>query len=249
MCMFLLLNYIVQHIINCFLYFKWHWQRNFLHIMMRWTNSYVSGLYQYIRLIFGIKASQNVDPSEQTLEISSELFHLLQTRKDNPQDRLYGLTHAKQLLAECKEFEMLAYITNGKGYNLIQVAVMSVDEDFVSILVDEGWNLNNGNCSLPLHLACKIGNRPLVELLLKHGASAMQKSGMCYPGYHVPVQHVPSRFHFLETDIYACDASHELPVMYAIQVGLLQDFCLCSFTFQLPHFLYISYMMLFLFNG
>lgn len=177
----------------------------------------MSGFYQYIRLIFGIKASQNVDPSEQTLKISGELFLLLQARKDNPQDRTYGLARGRRLLAECKEFEMLAYVTNAKGYNVLQVAVITADESFVRILVDEGWNLNNGNCSLPLHLACKIGNRPLVELLLKHGASAMQKSGMCYPGYHIPIQHVPSRFHFLETDIYACDASHELPVMYAIQ--------------------------------
>lgn len=181
-------------------------------------NSYLSGFYQYIRLIFGIKASQNVDPSEQTLKISSELFRLLQARQDNPNDHTYGLAHARRLLAECNEFDMLAYVTNARGYNVLQVAVMTVDESFVRILVDEGWNLNNGNCSLPLHLACKIGNRSLVELLLKHRASAMQKSGMCYPGNHIPVQHVPSRFHFLETDIYACDASHELPVMYAIQV-------------------------------
>ena len=25
------------------------------------------------------------------------------------------------------------------------------------------------------------------------------------------------RFHFLETDIYACDSNHKLPLMYAIQ--------------------------------
>ena len=95
---------------------------------------------------------------------------------------------------------------------------MNSDYAFVSLLVEEGWDLNHGKCSLPLHLACKLGNVEMVGLLLRLGSSATVKSGMCHPMQHLPIQHVPSRFHFLETDIFHCDSNHEVPVTYALQV-------------------------------
>lgn len=185
-------------------------------------NFNLSGFYQYLRLIFGIRSNKTVDPSEQTLRTSNELFRLLDERQQRERGREdgdsdYWLDLARKLLRECREPELMPYLVNSAGYNALQAAVIASDEDFVTVLLDSGWDANVGQCSLPLHVACRLGNQTMAELLLKRGASAMQKSGMCYPRDHVPVQHVPSRFHFLETDIFACDASQELPVMYAIQ--------------------------------
>ena len=87
----------------------------------------------------------------------------------------------------------------------------------LQVLISEGCDLNSGKCSLPLHLACKLGNSELVEFLLSHGAKPNVEIGMCYPKSHTPIRHVPSRFHFLETDIYECDSDQQLPMMYAIQ--------------------------------
>lgn len=185
--------------------------------MMCWLNSHLSGFYQYVHLIFGLRNSQVINPSAETLKISGELFQLLKSRQEKQDDPTCGLTEAKWLISDCQEFYLLAYLMNANGYNILQLAVMNSDEDFIKLLVEKGFDVNAGQCSLPLHVACKMGNQPLVKLLLKHGASAVQKGGMCFPGNHIPVQHIPSRFHFLETDIYACDGSHEFPVMYAIQ--------------------------------
>lgn len=186
--------------------------------MMRWLNSHLSGFYQYMHLIFGLRSSQAIDPSAETLKISCELFQLLKFRQEKQDDPTCGLAEAKRLISDCQEFDLLAYLMNAHGFNILQLAVMNSDDDFIKLLIEKGFDVNTGRCSLPLHVACKMGNQPLVKFLLRHGASAVQKGGMCFPDNHVPVQHVPSRFHFLETDIYKCDASHEFPVMYAIQV-------------------------------
>ena len=88
--------------------------------------------------------------------------------------------------------------------------------DFLDLLVLEGCDLNQVTCSVPLHLACHMGNLQLVEYLLNCGADMTIEKGMCYPDPHIPVRHVPSRFHFLETDIFTCDSNHQLPLMYAV---------------------------------
>ena len=106
----------------------------------------------------------------------------------------------------------------GEGdQNVLLTCVNNDDQDVLQLLIREGVDLNHPRCTLPLHLAARTGNLAMVKLLLNSHASPMLETGMCYPQAHVPVRHVPSRFHFLETDIYACDSDHQLPLMYAIE--------------------------------
>ena len=52
------------------------------------------------------------------------------------------------------------------------------------MLINKGCDVNVGVCSLPLHLACKLGHAQIVRLLLDHGARADLSRGLCYPVSH-----------------------------------------------------------------
>lgn len=72
--------------------------------------------------------------------------------------------------------------------------------------------------SVPTYDFALPGRQAHATLLL--GASPSQlgtEAGLCYPHPHTPVRHTPSRFHFLETDVFRCDSSHRLPLMCAIE--------------------------------
>ena len=97
------------------------------------------------------------------------------------------------------------------------MAVISNKETLLTLLLELGLDPSTAKCSPPLHLACFLGHLPLVQTLMLHGANPNQEAGMCYPKSHAPVRHVPSRFHFLETDIFLCDGIGKPPLLYAIQ--------------------------------
>lgn len=52
------------------------------------------------------------------------------------------------------------------------------------MLINKGCDINVGVCSLPLHLACKLGHAQIVQLLLDNGARADLSRGLCYPVSH-----------------------------------------------------------------
>ncbi len=185
--------------------------------VLRSFNLQLAGLYQYFHLIFGTAAYQPQQPTEDTVRIAQSLLRLLEEREESGQrGSAQCFSIVSQLIKQCSDLDSLLQVTNSHGYNVLQVAVLNNDRLFLKVLVSEGCDLNRGKCSLPLHLACRLGNLDLVKFLLQEGARHNIEIGMCYPKSHVPVRHVPSRFHFLETDIYTCDSDHLLPLMYAI---------------------------------
>lgn len=97
------------------------------------------------------------------------------------------------------------------------MAALCEDLPFLQVLVEEGCSLNKGKCTLPLHAACYQGHTDMVLYMLAKGADRSLEKGMCFPRAHAPVRHVPSRFHFLETDIYRCDGNHQLALMFALE--------------------------------
>ena len=198
------------------------WRHPMRFKMWRAVNSRLAGFYQYFNLIFGSAAFQSITPSDTMQQRALTLFRLLESRKCSNSDLSESLAHSHDIIKECTELETLLLSINNDGYNILQVAVINNDKNFIEVLVSEGADLNQGICTLPLHLACFIGDLPLVRFLLQLGANHHIEIGMCYPAKHIPVHHVPSRFHFLETDIFACDRDHQLPVMYAIQQDNLE---------------------------
>lgn len=123
----------------------------------------------------------------------------------------------QEILQQCCDIDSLLQVTNRKGYNLLQAATEYSDIVVVDSLISEGANPDAGKCSPSLHIACSKGDIELVLHLLTLGANLGKKCGMCWPKSHLPVRHVPSRFHFLETDIYMCDTNAQLPLMCAIE--------------------------------
>lgn len=114
---------------------------------------------------------------------------------------------------------------------LAQVSVINNDYAVSSILLEAGWipasqggNTTRPHCSLPLHIASRRGQLDLVNLLLAHGAEpgSVTAAPMCYPRPHRPVRHVPSRFHFIETDVYPCESTSE-PLGTALSYALVGD--------------------------
>ncbi len=199
--------------------------------MLRSVNSKVASLYQYFNLIFGTTAYQNIQPSDHAINTANAIFELLEIRRqclpgvieEEDGETLTNLdepaawTKVKGYLRECSELESLCQVIDDDGYNVLLMAVLQNDTEVLELLVSEGCSLNISKCTLPLHLACRLGNLRMVQYLISHGSSPDIEAGMCYPKHHAPIMHVPSRFHFLETDIFACDSNYHLPLMYAIE--------------------------------
>ncbi len=89
------------------------------------------------------------------------------------------------LLTRCSRGENILDVLDDNGWNLLQRAVICNQPQVVSMLISKGCDLNAGVCSLPLHLACKLGHAQIVTMLLDHGAKADLSRRLCYPVSHV----------------------------------------------------------------
>ena len=183
------------------------------------------GFYQYVHLIFGTKTYEPAQPTESTVKVAKQLFDVLRRRYTDKRQDDWLLQEARDVMSECNDLDSLLNVFNDDGFHIVQMCVLCEDRALLRLLIEEGCSLNKGKCTLPLHIACSLGHEAMVKFLLVKGADRNLELGMCYPHAHQPVRHVPSRFHFLETNIYRCDSNHQLPLMFAIEndnVGIVR---------------------------
>lgn len=100
-------------------------------------------------------------------------------------------------------------VVNWDGFTLLQRAVISNQLGLLKLLVKKGCDVNAGICSLPLHLACKLGHVHVAQLLLTHGARADLECTVCFPDEH-KLKTYPDQINCLSYQpVYT-------PVMYAL---------------------------------
>ncbi len=75
-------------------------------------------------------------------------------------------------------------VVNWDGFTLLQRAVIGNHIAVLKLLIKKGCDVNAGICSLPLHLACKLGHVHVVQLLLTYEARADLESTVCFPEEH-----------------------------------------------------------------
>ena len=75
-------------------------------------------------------------------------------------------------------------VVNWDGFTLLQRAVIGNHMSVVKMLIKKGCDVNAGICSMPLHLACKLGHVHVAQLLLTYGARADIECTACYPEEH-----------------------------------------------------------------
>ena len=75
-------------------------------------------------------------------------------------------------------------VVNWDGFTLLQRAVIGNHMAVVKLLIKKGCDVNAGICSMPLHLACKMGHVHVAQLLLTYGARADIECTACYPEEH-----------------------------------------------------------------
>ena len=100
-------------------------------------------------------------------------------------------------------------VVNWDGFTLLQRAVIGNHLSVLKLLVKKGCDVNVGICSLPLHLACKLGHVHVAQLLLTQGARADIECTVCYPEVH-KLKTYPDQIYCLSYQpVYT-------PVMYAL---------------------------------
>lgn len=157
--------------------------------------------------------SCSTPPSPKTMDITKEnterIFQLL---KDGCLER-EDLQFIQTLLGRIPRGENLQDVVGDKGWNLLQKAVICNQPQVVSMLIARNFDLNLGACSLPLHLACKLGHAQIVQMLLDSGAKADLSRGLCYPVPHYmkPGNGKPPKFRCRRIRIPATPLGYAIP--------------------------------------
>ena len=99
---------------------------------------------------------------------------------------VFQVDEIKRLIEESPRTDSrnLFNVLNWDGFTLLQRAVIGNHLPVVKLLLKKGCDVNTGICSLPLHLACKLGHVHVVQLLLTYEARADLESTVCYPDEH-----------------------------------------------------------------
>lgn len=121
-----------------------------------------------------------------------------------------------RILADCTPGDDLLYLKSARGFNILQEAVMHNNLSLTKLLLNYALNPNVGDCSWPLHVACKCGYADIAELLLAHNARIDQERGMCYPQQHQPFLRVKDVFG-RENKHYECENNVQAPIYFAIE--------------------------------
>ena len=117
----------------------------------------------------------------------------------------------KKLVEESPKNDVrnLFNVVNWDGFTLLQRSVINNHIAVVKILIKKGCDINAGICSLPLHLACRLGHVHISQLLLSHGARADIECTVCYPDEH-KLKTCPDQIYCLSYQpVYT-------PIMYAL---------------------------------
>ena len=117
------------------------------------------------------------DTSRHSIE---NILQILAHEKPDDDDENQRL---RELLRTCSAEEDVSEVTDSKGFNVVQRAVVGNYLAFLRLFFRAGFpsNMNDTDCNAPLHLACKLGNHDVLKLLLDYGADVTYKSTACYP--------------------------------------------------------------------
>ena len=121
--------------------------------------------------------------AEATRASAKRIFELLATEGELSAAEV---EEVKRLLEEAPKTDgrNLYNVVNWDGFTLLQRAVICNHVAVVKLLLKKGCDVNAGICSLPLHLACKLGHVHVAQLLLTYGARADMECTVCYPEEH-----------------------------------------------------------------
>lgn len=103
--------------------------------------------------------------------------------KSQPLD-LPTLQRIQTLLDRCTKGDNVLDIVDDKALNALQKAIIHNQVQVVQMLVNKHVDINAGECTLPLHLACKLGHANVVKVLLSAGARVDISCRLCYPVFH-----------------------------------------------------------------
>jgi len=111
-------------------------------------------------------------------------------------------------------------VINWDGFTLLQRAVIGDHLAIVKLLAKRGADVNAGICSLPLHLACRLGRTEVVSVLLSHGARVDVESTVCYPDEH-KLKTCPDQIYCLAYQPVYTPVAHTLAGDHASVLALL----------------------------
>ena len=146
--------------------------------------------------------------SENTRNNAKKIFEYFnQDEELTPQE----VDEIRHLMDECPKTDArnIFSVVNWDGFTLLQRAVIGNHVSVVKMLIKKGCDVNVGICSLPLHLACKLGHVHVAQLLLTYGARADIECTVCYPEEH-KLKTYPDQIYCLSYQPVCT------PVMYAL---------------------------------
>ena len=167
-------------------------------------------VYLYVRLI----VTANVLIINRPPPIPSEAIDRLLSEADRDNT---DPDEIERVFKECRSGSTLMQFSNDDGFNALQLAVIHNNIRLVKLLLDDGFDANHGKCSLPLHLACLLGHKDIVKMLLKHGARVDLEMGMCHPRPHHPISQARSKFYWMDRDVFDCSLKPVPALCYALQ--------------------------------
>lgn len=147
--------------------------------------------------------------SEATRTNAKKIFDLLM--QDTEQLSATDTEEIRRLIDESPRNDVrnIFNVVNWDGFTLLQRAVINNHLAIVKILIKKGCDINVGICSLPLHLACRLGHVHIAQLLLTHGARADLECTVCFPDEH-KLKTCPDQIYCLAYQpVYT-------PIMYAL---------------------------------